>query len=87
MANMRLKIIEDIKGLLNELIEKHGMNLEAWKDEINSWPMSKREMVFTLGTDNVEDAVVVTLNFIFSNIDLKINDPEIKNLADSLTDL
>jgi hypothetical protein len=82
-----LKVMEDMKGLLKELIEKHGLDVEAWKDELNAWPTSKREMVFTLGSDNVEDAVVLTLNFIFSNIDLKINDPEIKDLADSLKGL
>jgi hypothetical protein len=80
--NLNVKVTEDVMSILKELIEKHGMDTNAWKDEMNSWPMSKREMTFTFATNNSDDAVVLTLNFIFSNIGIKINDPQFDLLED-----
>ncbi len=69
--------LKEIKKFLGEMLEKHGIDEDKWREDLNSLPKTQRSMVLTFDTDDVKQGFVVKFNFIFSAVEIIIKDEKV----------
>jgi len=68
---------KNVKPFLAKLMEKHGLDTEMWKREMNELPDEERQMTFSFDAGDVKNAAVFKFNFMITDVEL-ILDPELK---------
>ena len=65
--------LNDVKPFLAEMLEKHALDMEKWKEELNKTPTGQRQLNFTFETDKKEKAYL-NINFDVTKVEFLLSD-------------
>ena len=74
-----------IKSFLAEMMEKHGLDADAWRQEINESPVDQRQMNFSFDTDQVKDGFKLKISFIVTRVEIEMH-PEVEKIMQGMID-
>lgn len=72
-----IKNPEEGKQAFVEMLQKHGINPAAWKDDWNSKP-ENLSMSFTFGTEKKKQGIAIKIMYKIVSVEIDVLDPDLK---------